>query len=213
MPFGALDLHKNIVEAVLLDDNGNLTHSSPFPATGEALLAFAHKHLPPHHNIDIEATTNTWPVVALLEPLAASVIVSSPMATRAIAHAKGKTDKVDALILAQFLRTGFLPKVWTPDAQNRQLRQLATERANFTADRTRVKNRIHSILHQRLIEAPAGDLFSNENLARLRRLPLAPLGEQALDSQLFFLDMIHTEAEMFTGYLARLAYKSPRSSS
>lgn len=210
MPFGALDLHKKIVEAILLDDAGNITHSSRFPATGEAILAFAKKHLTKAHHIAIEATTNTWPVVALLEPFAASVSVSNPMATRAIAHSKIKTDKVDALVLAQLLRVGFLPKVWTPDAQTRQLRQLATERANFTADRTRVKNRIHSILHQRLIEAPEGDLFSKENLAWLRRLSLDPLAKQALDSQLFFLEMIHTETEMFTDYLARLAYKSPQ---
>jgi transposase len=210
MPFGALDLHKKIVEAVLLDDAGNTTHSSRFPATGEAILAFANKHLTKDHHIAIEATTNTWPVVALLEPFAASITVSNPMATRAIAYAKVKTDKVDALVLAQLLRVGFLPKVWTPDAQTRQLRQLATERANFTADRTRVKNRIHSILHQRLIEAPEGDLFSKENLAWLGRLPLDPLGKQALDSQLFFLEMIQTETEMFTDHLARLAYKSPQ---
>lgn len=210
MPFGALDLHKKIVETILLDDAGNTTHSSRFPATGEAILAFARTHLTKDHHIAIEATTNTWPVVALLEPFVASVTVSNPMATRAIAHAKVKTDKVDALVLAQLLRVGFLPKVWTPDAQTRQLRQLATERANFTADRTRVKNRIHSILHQRLIEAPEGDLFSKENLAWLRGLPLDPLGKQALDSQLFFLDMIHTETEMFTDHLARLAYKSPQ---
>ena len=70
--------------------------------------------------------------------------------------------------------------------------------------------RSYSILHQRLIEAPEGDLFSQDTLAWLRRLSLDPLGKQALDSQLFFLEMIHTETEMFTDYLARLAYKSPQ---
>ena len=73
--------------------------------------------------------------------------------------------------------------------------------------------RSYSILHQRLIEAPEGDLFNQDNLAWLRRLPLDPLGKQALDSQFFFLEMIHTETEMFTDYLARLAYKFPKSSS
>ena len=210
MPFAAFDLHKKIVQAVIVDDDGRILLRDRFPATGEAILAFAKTHLTPNHHIALEATTNSWPVVALLEPFAGSVTVSNPMATRAIAQSKIKTDKVDALVLAQLLRVGYLPKVWTPDAQTRQLRQLATERANLTADRTRVKNRIHSILHQRLIEAPPGDLFSNQNLAWLRNLSLDPLGKQALDSQLFFLDVIHTETENFTDFLARLAYQSPQ---
>lgn len=70
----ALDLHKKIVEA---------------------LLAFARKFLTKNHHIAIEATTNTWHVVTLLRPFVASVTVSNRMATRAIAHSKGKTDKVD----------------------------------------------------------------------------------------------------------------------
>jgi len=208
MPFAALDLHKKIVEAIVLDDAGNIVHRDRFPATGEALLAFARKHLAPDCQLAIEATTNTWPVVALLQPLVHSITVSNPMATRAIAQSKVKTDKVDALVLAQLLRCDFLPKVWTPDAQTQQLRQLCTERATLTADRTCVKNRIHSLLHQRLIEAPAGDLFSKENLAWLARLDLDPIGKQALDRQLFFLDMISTEAEMFNDHLAGIAYKS-----
>jgi len=56
------------------------------------------------------------------------------------------------------------------------MRQRSTERAMLSADRTRIKNRIHSVLHQRLIEAPSGDLFSAQNLAWLKALALDPFG-------------------------------------
>jgi len=61
MPFGTLDLHKKIVEAILVDDAGNISHSSRFPATGEALLAFDHQYLTRDPHIAIEATIRTWP--------------------------------------------------------------------------------------------------------------------------------------------------------
>lgn len=210
MPFAALDLHKKIVEAIVLDDDGRILHRDRFPATHQAIAAFAKHHLSKDHKIALEATTNTWPVVALLQPFVDSVTVSNPMSTRAIAQAKIKTDKVDALVLAHLLRCGYLPTVWIPDIQTQQLRQLCTERANLTADRTCIKNRIHSLLHQRLVEAPPGDLFSKENLAWLDRLELDPIGKQALARQLFFLEMISTEVEMFNGHLAQIAYRSPQ---
>jgi transposase len=71
-------------------------------------------------------------------------VVSNPLRTRAIAEAKIKTDKVDAFVLAHLLRCDFLPRVWIPDAATSAQRHQCTERANLVADRTRIKNRIHS---------------------------------------------------------------------
>jgi transposase len=68
------------------------------------------------------------------------------------------------------LRSNFLPRVWTPDQSTRQLRSRSTERANLTADRTRQKNRIHSLLHQRLIHSPCDDLFSKRGRVWLNSL-------------------------------------------
>ena len=150
MTFAGLDLHKKEVEAALIDDQGNILHRSRFPATREALDTFAKNRLSADTAVAVEATTNTWPVAAILQPLVGKLVVSNPLRTKAIASAKIKTDKVDAL--AQLLRTGYLPEVWIPDDETRLMRQRSTERAMLSADRTRIKNRIHSVLHQRLIE-------------------------------------------------------------
>ena len=158
MPFAAIDLHKKVVEAAVLDENGNLLCRDRFPATREALTRFARQRLSPQHLLAVEATTNTWPVVELLAPFVQEVVVSNPMRTRAIASAKIKTDKVDALVLAQLLRAGYLPRVWYPDPETQAMRRQSTARAVLVADRTRLKNRIHSVLHHRLISNPDGDL-------------------------------------------------------
>jgi len=209
MPFAALDLHKKIVEAVVLDDTGRVLHRDHFSTTREALTDFA-RNLPSNTHIAIEATTNTWAVVRLLQPFVAEVVVSNPLRTRAIAEAKIKTDKVDALVLANLLRADFLPRVWIPDQATIALRHQSTERANLVADRTRIKNRIHSVLHQRLIPAPHDDLFSPRSLAWLSQLDIDPLGRQALDRQLRQLGHIEEEIFDLSGTLAQQAHDDPR---
>ena len=210
MTFAGLDLHKKEVEAALVDHQGNLLHRSRFAATREALEAFAKAHLTGDTAVAVEATTNTWPVAAILQPLVGKLVVSNPLRTKAIASAKIKTDKVDALTLAQLLRTGYLPEVWIPDQETKLMRQRSTERAMLSADRTRIKNRIHSVLHQRLIEAPSSDLFSRANLAWLKDLALDPFGRDSLDRHLRQLDRVEQELAALTEQIAVHAHQTPQ---
>jgi len=210
MTFAGLDLHKKEVEAAVLSEDGRILHRSRFPATRVALEAFAGTHLSQDSTIvALEATTNTWPVAAILQPLVHKVVVSNPLRTKAIACAKIKTDKVDALALAQLVRTGYLPEVWIPDEETRLMRRRSTERAMLSADRTRIKNRIHSVLHQRLIEAPSSDLFSRKNLHWLKQLPLDPFGRDSLDRHLRQLDRVEQELAALTAQIALHAHQTP----
>lgn len=210
MPFAALDLHRREVEAVVLDDAGQVQLRNRFPATREAIETFARRHLSLRHRVAIEATLNTWAVADLLRPFCEAVIVSNPLRTRAIASAKIKTDKVDALVLAQLLRLDYLPSVWSPDQPTQSLRRDTTERACLVADRTRVKNRIHAILHQRLIPAPHGDLFGKTNLVWLSSLAIDDAGREALRRQLQLLAFTEELIGEVTRNLATSAYADPR---
>jgi transposase len=209
MPFAALDLHKQDIEAALVDDTGSLTKRLRFPATCQAISAFTQKHLSPQHSVAMEATFNTWAVVNLIQPHVESVTVSNPLLTRAIAQAKVKTDKIDALVLAHLLRLGYLPSVWIPDEQTRQLRLQTTERSSLSADRTRLKNRIHAILNQRLIQAPA-ELFSPAGLDWLRALAIDAVGRRALNRLLGQLEVVERDLAESSRELAPLAWQDER---
>ena len=210
MPFAALDLHKKVVESIVVDDNGTVLHRDRFPATRDAHPAFANKRLSPDCALTLEATTNTWAVVELLAPFVGEIVPSNPLKTRAIAEAKIKTDKVDAEVLVHLLRTNFLPRVWCPDPQTRALRHLTTERANLVADCTRLKNRIHAVLHQRLIEPPEADLFSAASLRWLAALDLDPDGLDTLHRHLRQLAHVESELQLLTAKLAAHAHATPQ---
>lgn len=210
MPFAAFDIHLKSVEAVLVDDAGGIQLRRNFPATREAIEDFARRHLTPQHSLALEATFHTWAIAAVLEPFVREVVVSNPLRTRAIAEAKIKTDRVDATVLAHLLRLDYLPRVWQPDAATRDLRRQTTERANLVSDRTRLKNRIHAVLHQRLLPPPNGDLFTPANLRWLDHLELDPAGRESLDRHLRHLAWLEKEIADQKATLARQAYADSR---
>jgi transposase len=110
-----LDVHKREVTACIVDPKGKQRKIIRFPLTRQRLTAFAQVTLRPTDHVALEATTNSWAVADVLRPHVARVVVSNPMATKAIAQAKVKTDKVDAAVLAHLLRCDYLPEVWQPD--------------------------------------------------------------------------------------------------
>jgi transposase len=57
-----------------------------------------------------------------------------------------KTDKLDARGLNMLQRAGTLPVVWIPPGELRDKRELCRTRMVFANHRTRLKNRIHSVL-------------------------------------------------------------------
>jgi len=187
-----LDLHKRVLEVCIVNDAGSVESRHRVTVTREQLKTFAQEHLHPDDRVAVEATTNTWPVVELLRPFVAEIVVSNPMRTAAIAEAKVKTDKVDAATLAQLLRAQYLPGVWQPDAATAQLRQLTGRRSALVGDATAIKNRIHSVLHQRLIPNPSCKLFCQQGKEWLQKilLELESDDRAAIQRDLHLLDEV-----------------------
>jgi transposase len=154
----------------------------------------------------MEATTNTWEVAELILPQVAKVAIANPLKVKAIAEAKVKTDKVDAGVLAQLLRCDFLPQVWIPDKPTRLLREMCAQRAGLVADQTRIKNRIHSLLAQRLIPLSVSVLFNGCGRNWLSHLELDTQDRALVNSYLRVLDQIELEENGLQKALAQLSY-------
>ncbi len=190
--FIGLDIHKTVVAVCVVDAQGTVCTRHRFPLTRDTLTAWA-RQLTAEDAVALEATTNTWAVVALLQQTPARLVVSNPLRTRAIATAKIKTDRVDAEVLAQLLRCDYLPPVWIPDAATLAARRLTTRRAVLVAERTRLKNRLHSVLHHLLLPCPVADLFSRAGLAWLATVELPAAERAAVDADGRLLTAIDQE--------------------
>jgi transposase len=202
-----LDVHKRVVEACIVDQAGKVLHRERFALNRGVLELFATKVLQPSDHVALEATTNCWAVADALRPHVAKVLVSNPMATKAIAQAKVKTDKVDAHVLAQLLRCDFLPEVWQPDEGTRQLRELTGRRSALVGQRTMMRNRIQSVLAMRLIEAPSR-LFYGDGLEWLARVEIDTQARLLVDSDLRQLEFLQKEIDALDAELARRGHAS-----
>jgi transposase len=208
-----LDVHKRVVEACFLDAAGKVLDRFRFDLDRDTLLHFAQTKLTSHDRVALEATTNCWAVARFLTPFVAQVVVSNPLVTKAIAEAKVKTDKVDALVLAQLLRCDYLPSVWQPDEATSLLRELTSRRTALVQNRTAVRNRIHALLAVRLILVPLDDLFDDRGralLARMDEKQLDAQGRLLLQAELRLHDGLHREIEDLDGELTRRGYSDAR---
>jgi transposase len=205
-----IDIHKELAVSCIIDEKGQVLQQQRCGCTREALEQFCRHSLQPSDKVALEATTNTWAVVAVLKPFVAEVVVSNPLKTKAIAEAKIKTDKVDAEVLAQLLRCDFLPRVWEPPVVTQALRGVTARRASLVMDKTAMKNRIHAVLHQRLIPCPFADLFSVQGRQWLQTLSLDTEGRASIDSDLRLLAAVEAEIAQQDQKLATAAYAEPR---
>ena len=65
-----------------------------------------------------------------------------------------KTDYSDAHLLADLERVGYLPKVWLPPQEVRELRRLMSYRQQLLKERTAVKLRIRAMLRDQRVRPP-----------------------------------------------------------
>jgi transposase len=146
----------------------------------------------------------------VLRPYVQEIVISNPLRTRAIAEAKIKTDKIDARVLAELLRADYLPCVWQPGPDTQRLRRLTHRRAALVSDRTRLKNRLHSILHHCLVPLPKFDLFAKAGRAWLQALVLPEPEAAARDSDLRLLMQVEQEIAQMEEILTREAWQDDK---
>lgn len=203
-----LDIHRSFAEVMFLED-GEVIHGGRVELTHSRFSAFV-RTLRQDDEVVLEATGNTMAVVRLLEPHVARVVIANPFQVRAIAHAKIKTDKIDAAILAQLHASGFLPEVWRPDEETLALRRQVARRNQIVRQRTRLKNQVQSVLHAYLVPRFAGaDLFGKKGRAWLSEQPLPSDERLAIERRLRELDRLAEDLAVIEKELARFALKDP----
>jgi transposase len=126
-----LDIHRAFAEAVAWKD-GKLSRLGRVIMRREALKEFT-QQLSNSDIVVIEATGNAASVAAVIGPHVSRVVIANPEQVRLIAHAKIKTDKIDAGVLAQLYASGFSPEVWIADETTQALRRQVTRRKRAPA--------------------------------------------------------------------------------
>jgi transposase len=193
MNYIGVDYHKHYSYITVVDGQGSVVRSGKVMNEERDLEEFLAQLEGPNHAV-VEAC-RTWGVMYdLLDGLdtVASVTLAHPHKVRAIASAKIKTDAIDAGTLAQLLRADLIPAAYAPSREARSLREMVRQRLFLVRLRTRVKNRVHSLLDRNHLVPPAvADLFGKRGSAYLHELHLEGIDGEILAECLILLEKIN----------------------
>jgi transposase len=176
----------------------------------EELAAFAQKELTHDDHVVIEATGNASAVTEVLSPYVDRVVIANPRQVHMIAHARIKTDAIDAAVLAKLYAAGFLPEVWVPDDQTLAMRRQVTRRNQLVRQRVVLKNLIQSVLHAHLVPpCPHMNLTGARGRAWLSRQDLPEAERQMIGWHLAMVDQIEASLKVLDAEIARHAMSDP----
>lgn len=196
------DFHPSWEQVAWLDsETGETGEQKLVHSAGEAERFYG--ALPAPALIGLEATGNCHWLLDRLRDLGHEVWVGDAAAIRASYVRQQKTDKRDAAHILKLLVEGRFPRLWQPDREQRDRRQLLIHRHKLVEIRSRVKNGLqHLALNQGVQKK--GRLWSRAGQQVLRELPLAQWAARrredllgllsSLDQQIAPLDAAVAEA-------------------
>lgn len=187
-----IDLHRKTSYWTLIDGERNVLYRKNLPTTKEGIAqGLSEMQIAP---VLVEAAIEPvsqwgWYGDCLAEKGIAVRLVDV-YKTKLIAGTKLKNDKVDALALAELLRTNFLPTAYRAPEATRDMREFMRHRAFLVRLRARVRGRVHQILWKHGVISPWSDIFGIKGQQWLGRLSLrSPYKEERDELVLMWKDL------------------------
>ena len=120
---------------------------------------------------------------------------------------KQKTDRQDAQLLLTLLVERF-PRIWVPNGENRDLRQLLWHRHRMVQMRTRIMNQLHVVALNEGVRLKKA-LWRPAGRAQLESLLLAPWASRRRQDLLELLDQLTPKIQELTRELEQEVEKRP----
>lgn len=193
MQYIGLDIHRKFIYSVILDIDGNILSDKKLKNDPQVLEKYFNK-IDKDSKIALESCSCWEYVYDFLSDMGFRCLqLANPSRIRLIAESTKKTDRHDAKVLADLLRTNMLPTSYAPTELIRQQRQLTRHRADVGRLKTDVKNKIHAILIRHGIDYHFSDLFGDGGIKYLRSLDLPYIDRYQMDNYLSLIRHYDTQ--------------------
>ncbi len=158
--------------------------------------------------VGLEATGYSRWFERLLAELGIEVWIGNAAEIKTKRVRKQKTDRQDAKLLLKLLLENRFPRIWVPNPENRDLRQLLWHRHRLVQMRTRIMNQLQALAMNEGYRWKK-KLFSEQGRAQLEKLALAPWASRRRHDLLELLDRMNPTIEELTVTVEQEARKWP----
>jgi len=152
------DVHQASISVAVLDESGKLVMQSVLATKASAILEFLDGLRGTLQVTWEEGTYSAW-LYDLLVQRISKVVVCNPR-KNALLKAGNKSDRIDALKLAELLRGGMLSPVYHGENSTRTLQELGRSYQTLTQDTTRVMSRLKAIYRGQVITSGGKKLYT-----------------------------------------------------
>lgn len=156
-----LDVHQASTSVAVLDESGKLVMQLVIATRAAAILEFLGGLRGTLQVTFEEGTYSTW-LYDLLVRRVTKVVVCNPR-KNALLKKGNKSDRIDALKLAELLRSGMLAPVYHGESSTRTLQELARSYMTLTQDTTRVMSRLKAIYRSQAIPYGGKKLYTRRH--------------------------------------------------
>jgi len=156
-----LDVHQASISVAVLDESGKLVMQSVIATRAAAVLEFLGGLRGTLHITFEEGTYSAW-LHDLLVRRVGKVVVCNPR-KNALLKKGNKSDRIDALKLAELLRGGMLSPVYHGENSTRTLQELGRSYMTVTLDATRVMSRLKAIYRSQAIAYGGKKLYTRRH--------------------------------------------------
>jgi len=158
--------------------------------------------------VGMEASGHARWFERLLEELKIELWMGDAEVIRAKRGRKPKTDREDALHILNLLLTGDFPKIWVPNWENRDLRQLLWHRHRMVQARTRAMNQLQAVALNEGLRCKK-KLWRAHGREQLEAFRLAPWASRRRKDLLELVDRLNPRIAELTQAIEQEAQKCP----
>lgn len=197
MLYAGIDAHKRTCTIVIIDDRGKKIKEGVVKTDAFEIKGFFAPYKDKVSAV-VETCLNWFFIRKTLVGYIREIKVADAYKLRIIAEAKVKTDSLSAYHLAQLLRIGYIPEIYVPDEKTIKLRELIRARIYLVRLKTRMKNKIHSLLDKNgLYNHPGTDLFGKAGRDFLRKLTIGKPEEGIIARYLEIIEKLEENIKAF----------------
>lgn len=165
-----MDLHKRTSTLVVKTKDGKLINESRITTDPAQVTEYLREYK--GASLALEPVSQWYFYADLIESLDIDVHLAHAKDVKAIAHARIKTDSIDAGVLCDLLRADLLPEAYHAPQHVRTWKEKVRYRMSLVNIRTQAKNKIWAILFKNAIRPPYENMYTQKGRAWLRALEL-----------------------------------------